>query len=173
MSAQEAYLKSCVIVPLIATFGNRGKQLKNKTEVFEGLEMYEDTELEQIRLNKIQAMLDQAEHRKQVNNHPLIVTDNNFDGVVKANEILVVDFWASWCGPCRMVGPIIEQLASEYVGKVTFGKMNIDENQMVPSNFGVMSIPTIIIFKHGKEKERIVGAYPKANIEAIIKRYQS
>ncbi len=133
--------------------------------------MFEDTELEQIRLRKIHAMLDQAEHGKQVNNHPLTITDNNFDGMAKANELLVVDFWAPWCGPCRMVGPVVEQLATEYAGKVAFGKMNVDENQTVPSTFGVMSIPTLIVFKHCKEVERLVGAYPKADIEEMIKRY--
>ena len=102
---------------------------------------------------------------------PIILTDNNFSASVKANELLVVDFWAPWCGPCRMVGPIIEALSAEYTGKVAFGKMNVDENQIVPSSFGIMSIPTIIIFNHGKEVERLVGAYPKAHIEAMIKRY--
>ena len=70
-----------------------------------------------------------------------------------------------------MVGPVIEQLASEYAGKVAFGKMNVDENQIIPSNFGVMSIPTIVVFHHGQAVDRIVGAYPKAHIEAIFKRY--
>ena len=87
----------------------------------------------------------------------------------QTHELLVVDFWAPWCGPCRMVGPVIEALSAEYAGKVAFGKMNVDENQMVSSRFGTMSIPTIIIFNHGKEVERSVGAYPKAHIEAMIK----
>lgn len=133
--------------------------------------MFEDNELEQIRLRKIQAMLDQEDSRKQVNNHPLTLTDDNFHNAVKAHELLIVDFWAPWCGPCRMVGPIIEQLAAEYAGKATFGKMNVDENQMVPSRFGVMSIPTIVVFHRGKAAEIIVGAYPKAHIEAAFKRY--
>ena len=133
--------------------------------------MYEDSELEQIKLRKIQAMLNQADQGKQVNNHPLTITDDNFDNTVKTNALLVVDFWAPWCGPCRMVGPVIEQLAAEYAGKAAFGKMNIDENQMVPSSFGVMSIPTIVVFHRGQAVERIVGAYPKAHIEATFKRY--
>lgn len=132
-----------------------------------------DKELEQIRLRKIQAMLYQADSGGQLNNHPLIITDDTFDNTVKANTLLVVDFWAPWCGPCRMVGPVIEQLATEYTGKVVFGKMNVDENQKVPRSFGIMSIPTIIIFNHGKEVERLVGAYPKAHIEAVIKRYRT
>jgi thioredoxin 1 len=132
--------------------------------------MFEDNELEQIKQRKIQAMLNQAE-QKQVNTHPLTVTDANFQETLKANPLLVVDFWAPWCGPCRMVGPVIEQLAAEYSGKVAFGKMDVDENQTVPSSFSVMSIPTIVVFHHGKAIERIVGAYPKAHIEAAFKRY--
>jgi thioredoxin 1 len=133
--------------------------------------MFEDNELEQIKLRKIQAMLNQADHKQQANTHPLTITDGNFEQTVKTNPILVVDLWAPWCGPCRMVGPVIEQLAAEYAGKVAFGKINVDENQTVPSSFSVMSIPTIIVFHNGKAVERIVGAYPKAHIEAAFKRY--
>jgi thioredoxin 1 len=134
--------------------------------------MYQENELEQIRLRKIQAMLDAAKKgQTPVAKQPIILTDSNFSVAVSANELLVADFWATWCGPCRMVGPVIEELAAQYSGKVTFGKMNVDENRTVPSSFGIMSIPTIIIFKHGKEVERSVGAYPKAYIEAMIKRY--
>jgi len=134
--------------------------------------MYEENELEQIRLRKIQVMLDAAKKgQTPVAKQPIILTDSNFSGTVSANELLVVDFWAPWCGPCRMVGPIIEALSAEYTGKAAFGKMNVDENQVMPSSFGIMSIPTIIIFNHGKEVERLVGAYPKAHIETMIKRY--
>jgi thioredoxin 1 len=133
--------------------------------------MSEDNELEQIKLKKIQAIHNQAETAKQVNTHPLTLTDSNFQATLKANPLVVVDFWAPWCGPCRMVGPIIEQLAAEYAGKVTFSKMNIDENQAIPSSFSVMSIPTIVVFKNGQAVERIVGAYPKTHIEATFKRY--
>jgi thioredoxin len=133
--------------------------------------MLEDNELQQIRLKKVQAILDEADQKMEVNNHPLNITDDNFDNTVKANALLVVDFWAPWCGPCRMVGPLIDQLTAEYAGKVAFGKMNVDENQMVPSSFGIMSIPTIVVFYHGQAVERIVGAYPKAHIEATFKRY--
>jgi thioredoxin 1 len=134
--------------------------------------MSEDHELEQIRLRKIQAMLDQAvASSEKFRNHPINVTDGNFQDAVAAHELLVVDFWAPWCGPCRTVGPIIEQLAAEYSGQVTFGKMNVDENQMVPSRFGVMSIPTLIVFYKGQAVETIVGAHPKAHIEAAFKQY--
>jgi thioredoxin 1 len=132
--------------------------------------MFEDNKLEQIKQRKIQAMLNQAD-QKTSNNHPLTITDSNFNETIKTNPLIVVDFWAPWCGPCRMVGPVIEQLAAEYVGKVAFGKMNVDENQIVPSRFAVMSIPTIVVFHNGRAVERLVGAYPKAHIEAVFKRY--
>jgi thioredoxin 1 len=132
----------------------------------------EENELEQIRLKKIKAMLDTtAKGQNTSSKQPIILNDNNFSTAIENNELIIVDFWAPWCSPCRMVGPIIEELAAQYSGKVTFGKMNVDENQTVPSSFGIMSIPTIIIFNHGKEDERLVGAYSKAHIEAIIKRY--
>ncbi len=134
--------------------------------------MTEKNELEQIRIKKIQAMLDAAtKTHAAVANQPTVLTDTSFSAAVTANDLLVVDFWAPWCGPCRMVGPIIEELAAEYAGKVVFGKMNVDENQIVPSSFGIMSIPTIMVFHHGKAVETIVGAYPKAHIEAAFKRH--
>ncbi len=134
--------------------------------------MNEENELEQIRLKKIKAMLDTTVKGPNTSSkQPIILNDNNFSTTIANNELIVVDFWAPWCGPCRMVGPVIEELAAQYSGKVTFGKMNVDENQTVPSSFGIMSIPTIIIFNHSKEVERLVGAYPKAQIEAMIKRY--
>jgi thioredoxin 1 len=133
--------------------------------------MFEENELAKIRAQKIQKILNGSNEQAQIAKEPIILTDGNFAKEVSANKLLVVDFWAPWCGPCRMVGPIIEALSAEYTGKAAFGKMNVDENQVVSSSFGIMSIPTIIIFNHGKEVERLVGAYPKAHIEAMIKRY--
>lgn len=97
------------------------------------------------------------------------LTDQNFgDEVLKAEMPVVVDFWAEWCMPCRMVGPIIEELAKEYEGKVKVGKMNVDENSQVPGNFGIMSIPSILIFKNGQPVKTIVGAQPKDNFKKEI-----
>ncbi len=82
---------------------------------------------------------------------------------------MVVDFWAAWCGPCRLVSPIIEQLAQQYAGKVTFGKLNVDENPMVSNTFQIQSIPTLLIFKNGQPVDGLVGAAPKQFIESKIK----
>ncbi len=93
-------------------------------------------------------------------------TDSNFDAeVVKAGTPVLVDFWAEWCGPCRMMSPVLDELAPAYAGKLKIGKLNVDENQDTPSNFGVMNIPTMIVFKGGKEIDRIIGAMPKAELQ--------
>ena len=97
--------------------------------------------------------------------------DATFDQVVKQHQLLVVDCWAAWCAPCKMVEPIIEELASEYKGRITFGKLNVDFNQSVASRFGVMSIPTLLIFKDGELVRQKVGAQPKETLEAELTKY--
>lgn len=104
----------------------------------------------------------------------LTVTDLNFDSeVTKSDTPVVVDFWAPWCAPCRIVTPIIDELAKDYEGKVKVGKMNVDDNPQTASQFGVMSIPTIIVFKKGKPVKSIIGAqgkdsYKRAIDEALV-----
>ena len=99
---------------------------------------------------------------------PIMLTDSNFKNELSKYPILLIDFWAPWCGPCKMISPIIEQLAREYTGKVVFGKVNIDENRMITQSFGIQSIPTMIIFKNGKAVDIIVGAIPKAQLETRL-----
>ena len=99
----------------------------------------------------------------------LKITRENFENeVMKSNIPVLIDFWAPWCGPCRMMGPIIEQLAEEYEGKAKVGKVNVDEEGELSQAFGVMSIPTIVFVKDGKVVRQAVGATPKAEVEAML-----
>src|SRR5215472_2392411 len=102
---------------------------------------------------------------------PVNVTDATFDQFVSKNQLSLIDCWAPWCGPCRIVGPIVDALAKEYKGKVAFGKLNTDENPDVSGRFGIMAIPTMLVVKQGKLVDQIVGAVPKAKIEAVLKKY--
>jgi thioredoxin 1 len=104
-------------------------------------------------------------------NIPIILTDYNFTEAVNKYQFLIVDFWAAWCGPCKMISPIIEQLSGELAGKVVFGKLNVDENPNVSNAFGIQSIPTIIIFKNGQVVDRMIGAMTKSQLILNISSY--
>lgn len=102
---------------------------------------------------------------------PFTFTDGNFDSeAIKSDVPVVVDFWATWCGPCRMIAPIIEELATEYEGKVKVGKLDVDENQQTAVKYGVRSIPTVLLLKGGQVQDTVIGAVPKSVfIEKISK----
>ena len=101
----------------------------------------------------------------------LHVTDKNFAAEVLQSDIpVLVDFWATWCGPCRAIGPIVEELAKEFSGRVKITKLNVDENPATPSQYGVRGIPTLILFKDGKIHDQIVGSVPKARLKAMVEK---
>ena len=98
-----------------------------------------------------------------------VFTDQNFSSdVLKSKIPVLVDFWAEWCGPCRMLGPIVEKIAKDYAGKIKVGKMNVDENPDTPGSLGIQGIPTIMIFKNGEMVKRIVGFQPEDRIKGEI-----
>ena len=130
-----------------------------------------DEELEAIKHKKLAEVQKEAATKAMMSSitEPIMLTDSNFASEVSKYPIMLVDFWAPWCGPCRMVSPMIEQLSREYSGKVAIGKVNVDENQRIAASFGIQSIPTLMIFKGGKAVDVMVGALPKAQIEMKLK----
>ena len=97
------------------------------------------------------------------------VSDSNFESMVLQSDLpVLVDFWASWCAPCRAIAPIVEEMSNEYAGKVRVAKMNVDENPATPGKYGVSGIPTLILFKGGKVLDQLVGAVPKGQIKDLI-----
>lgn len=143
--------------------------------------MVEVKELEKIKLKKLREMFEQSglkekkksiqDEKQSVSNKPVEVTDTTLVEVVEKNPLVVVDCWAPWCGPCHVVAPIIEELAREYAGKVLFGKFNVDENPLAATQYQIMGIPTLLVFKNSKLVDKIVGAMPKEILEPRIRQY--
>lgn len=97
------------------------------------------------------------------------ITDGNFEAEVLNSDVpVLIDFWAVWCGPCRMVAPVVEEISGEYEGKIKVGKMNVDENKGIPMKYGIMSIPTLLVFKNGQVVDKLVGAVPKNMITSKL-----
>ncbi len=133
----------------------------------------EDPELQSTKEKKLVDLMRrtraQLRSADKYDGRPIILSDATFSSEISKYPVLVVDFWAAWCGPCRLVAPIIEQLAKEYSGRVAFGKLNVDENPLTSGEFQVQSIPTLLIFKDGEPVDGIIGAVPKHQIEWKIK----
>ena len=124
-----------------------------------------ENQLNEIKRKKLEEMkkkyFSKGEIMSEMPNKPINITDADLDENIKKYTTIVVDCWAPWCGPCRMVGPIIDELAKEMEGKIVFGKLNVDENQLTSTKYQIMSIPSLLVFKNGKLVDKIVGALPK------------
>ena len=143
--------------------------------------MGENKELERIKSKKLREMFKRSvleeklevshEQRGSTLNKPVKVTDTTFKETIQNHSIVVVDCWAPWCAPCRMVAPIIDELALDYTGKILFGKLNVDENRAVAIKYQIMSIPTLLVFKNGELVDRIIGAQPRQMLEPKLSRH--
>jgi thioredoxin 1 len=133
----------------------------------------EDAEIQSLREKKLVELMRrtraQLQSGEKYDGKPIILSDATFSSEISKYPVMVVDFWAAWCGPCRTVAPVIEQLAKEYSGRVAFGKLNVDENPLTSSEFQVESIPTLLIFRDGEPVDGIIGAAPKYEIESKLK----
>jgi len=133
-------------------------------------------ELEDIKKRKLEQlkkryMNGEKNMNEDMPDTPLKLTDADFDEAVKKYDTIVVDCWAPWCGPCRMVAPVIEELAKEMQGKIVFGKLNVDENPMISTKYQIMSIPTMLVFKNNTLVDKVIGAYPKEMLKQKLERY--
>jgi thioredoxin 1 len=132
-------------------------------------------ELEEIKRKKMEQMKKEmnkpTEPFVELPDKPVVVTDATIDAAVGQYPVFILDCWAEWCGPCRTIGPIIEQLAAEMKGKAVFGKLNIDENMQTANKYRISAIPTLMIFKNGKLIDKLVGAYPKPALAAKIQKF--
>ena len=133
----------------------------------------EDNEISAIMKRKKEILEEKLRSMNEIKKikKPINLTDSNFDIEKSKYSLLVVDFWAAWCGPCKMISPIIEQLAEQYAGKIVFGKVNVDENPHISHRFGIQSIPTLMIVKEGQVIDVMIGALPKGQIENRIEQH--
>lgn len=122
-------------------------------------------ELDEIRERKMKELKERYSGEAKTPAAPIKITDANFESVVRENPAVVVDLWSAHCPPCLMIAPVIEQLASDYDGKVVFGKLSVDESQSIAMRYNVSSIPTLLFFKDGKFVDRVIGAVPKEHIK--------
>jgi thioredoxin 1 len=131
----------------------------------------EDEELKIInekRMKKLQQIINEKELLKNIKD-PLNLDDSSFFQTISKFPLLLVDFWAPWCGPCRMMSPLIDQIGKEYTGKLVVGKVNVDENTRISAQFGISSIPTLILFKKGQAVNKIIGSVSKNKIDEMVR----
>ncbi|MFW6117153.1 MAG: thioredoxin [Thermoproteota archaeon] len=140
--------------------------------------MVEDEELEKIKRRKLRQMMEgksgEEENSAQgesATDKPVELTDSNLKKTIQGNSLVVVDCWAPWCAPCRMVAPILEEMAKDYAGKILFGKLNVDENRKTAVRYQIRGIPALLVFKNGEHVDTIVGAMPRRKLEPKITRY--
>jgi len=131
----------------------------------------EDDELKQIRARKMREMITMKKKDENTGHSPITLDDAHFDETIRKYPLMLIDCWAEWCGPCRMIAPVIDELARNYGGRLTVAKLNVDENSETATRFGIVSIPTLLIMKNGDEVDRIIGAVPKHFIEEKLKKH--
>ena len=143
----------------------RNWKSKEKTRFWDVTVKMENEELERIKAEKMKEMMSPQ------NPGVVELNSSSFDNFLKTNLPVVVDFWADWCMPCRMMGPVMEELAQAYAGRAKFGKVNVDEDSQIASRYGIMSIPHFLIFKKGTRVEKIVGAVGREPLENALKKH--
>jgi thioredoxin 1 len=134
------------------------------------LHKLEDEELKILNEKKMKKLQELINEKVQLKNikEPLVLDDSTFSQTINKFPLALVDFWAPWCGPCRMMSPIIDEIGKDYLGKLVVGKINVDENPLVAGQFGISSIPTLLLFKRGQTVNKIIGSVSKNKIEEMI-----
>jgi thioredoxin 1 len=132
-------------------------------------------DLDEIRKKKLEKMKSEMNKPDKpeviLPNKPVVLTDETMESAASQYPLLIVDCWAEWCGPCRIIGPVIEELALELSGQAVFGKLNVDQNMSTSNKYRITAIPTLLVFKSGKLIDKLIGAYPKAALYSKIKKY--
>ena len=142
------------------------------------MEKEKDEELANIKRRKLEDIIKlvssgtrRTKASSRISGKLIDLTDATFTSFVKDNAMAVVDVWAPWCGPCRFVSPVVEAIAGDYAGSIAFGKLNVDQNRRIATQYGIMSIPTLLVFKNGNLVDRIIGAMPRERLEPRITRH--